>query len=108
MSPFRAALIGVIGMSAIGFPPLAAQAVGDPFDGAYERLRRGPDHLADVATGRLELTRTNQDGLLHRYVVIVPESYDASVVIRWRSTFMGAWVGRILGPGAGGGGIMTL
>ena len=78
MSSFHATLIGVIGMSAIGSPALAAQAVGDPFDGAYERLRRGPDHLADVPTGRLELTRTNQDGLLHRYVLIVPEDYDAS------------------------------
>ena len=78
MSSFRATLIGVISMSAIGSPALAAQAVGEPFDGAYERLRRGPDHLADVPTGRLELTRTNQDGLLHRYVLIVPEDYDAS------------------------------
>ena len=80
MSSFRAAVIGVIGLSAIGSPALAAQAVGDPFDGAYERLRRGPDHLADVPTGRLELTQTNQDGLLHRYVVIVPESYDVEPV----------------------------
>ena len=78
MSSFRATLIGVIGMSAIGSPALAAQSVDDPFDGAYEQLRRGPAHLADAPTGRLELTRTNQDGLLHRYVLIVPEDYDAS------------------------------
>ena len=78
MTSLRAAFIGVIGMSAIGSPALTAQALGDPFDGAYERLRRGPEHLADVPTGRLELTRTNRDGLLHRYVVIVPQSYDAS------------------------------
>jgi dipeptidyl aminopeptidase/acylaminoacyl peptidase len=81
MNAFRAAflgVIGVIGMGAIGSPVLTAQSLGDPFEEAYERLRRGPDHLADAPTGRMELTRTNRDGLLHRYVVIVPENYDAS------------------------------
>ncbi len=93
MNSFRAAFMGVIGkgvigksvigmsvigMSAIASPALTAQSVGDPFGGAYEKLRRGPDHSADVPTGRMELTRTNQDGMLHRYVVIVPENYDAS------------------------------
>ena len=78
MRSFRAAFIGVIGIGAIGSPALAAQALGEPFNAAYQQLRRGTDHLADVPTGRIELTRTNQDGLLHRYVVIVPENYDAS------------------------------
>ena len=101
MISLRAAFIGVIGMSSIGSPALAAQAVGDPFDGTYERLRRGPEHLADVPTGRLELTRTNRDGLLHRYVVIVPEDYDASR--RYPVAFyLHGGVGRP-DPGPGGG-----
>ncbi len=76
MTSFRAVFIGLIGMSGLGSPPLTAQSVGEPFDEAYERLRSGPEYMADVPTGRLELTRTNRDGLLHRYVVIVPEDYD--------------------------------
>ena len=78
MISFRATLIGLIGMSAILSPALGAQAVGDPFGETYTRLRLGPEHSGDVPTGRLELTRTNRDGLLHRYVVIVPETYDPS------------------------------
>ncbi len=78
---FRAAFFGLIGIGsigAIGSPALAAQAEDDPFAEAYERFRNGPEHSGDVPTGRLELTRTNRNGLLHRYVVIVPEDYDAS------------------------------
>ena len=41
-------------------------------------MRRGPEHSEDVSTGRLELTRTNENGQLHRYVLIVPENYDPS------------------------------
>ena len=78
MISLRAAFIGLVGMSAIFPPALAAQALGDPFGEAYDRLRRGPGHSGDVPTGRLELTRTNQNGLLHRYVLIVPENYDPS------------------------------
>ena len=78
MTSFRAVFIGVIGMSTIGSPASAAQAPDDSFAETYERLSRGPEHAGDVPTGRLELTRSNQNRLLHRYVVIVPEDYDAS------------------------------
>jgi predicted esterase len=83
VSFFRAAFFGLIGIGSIGAggasgsPALAAQA-GDPFGEVYERLRTGPEHSGDVPTGRLELTRTNRNGLLHRYVVIVPENYNPS------------------------------
>ena len=83
MNFFRAACFGLIGIGSIGSigasgsPALAAQA-GDPFGEAYERLRTGPEHSGDVPTGRLELTRANRNGLLHRYVVIVPENYNPS------------------------------
>ena len=76
MTSFRAALIGVIGLSTMGSSALVGQAPDDSFAETYERLRSGPEHSGDVPTGRIELTRTNQDGLLHRYVVIVPENYD--------------------------------
>ena len=45
MRSFRAAFIGVIGIGAIGSPALAAQALGEPFNAAYQQLRRGTDHL---------------------------------------------------------------
>ena len=78
MTSIRAVLIGMIGMSALGPTALAAQAPAESFAETYERLRRGPEHSGDVPTGRLELTRTNQNGLLHRYVMIVPDDYDPS------------------------------
>lgn len=60
--------------------PAAAQVPGplpdDSFAETYERLRRGPAHATDVATGRSERTRANEDGLVHRYVLIVPDDYD--------------------------------
>jgi predicted esterase len=56
--------------------PASAQTGNATFDAAYHRLRRGPAHAADVPTGRIERTRENRDGLVHRYVVIVPEDYD--------------------------------
>ena len=68
----------VVAMSALLSPALDAQAVDTSFDEAYERLRLGPEHSASVPTGRIELTRTNRDGQLHLYVMIVPENYDAS------------------------------
>ena len=108
MRSFRAAFIGVIGIGAIGSPALAAQALGEPFNGAYQQLRRGTDHLADVPTGRIELTRTNQDGLLHRYVVIVPENYDASRRYPVAFYLHGGVARPDPGPGGGGGGITTM
>jgi predicted esterase len=78
----RAALIGLIGVTAvvtaIGSPALGAQWAGESFDEEFARMRRGPEHSEDVSTGRLELTRTNENGQLHRYVLIVPENYDPS------------------------------
>lgn len=76
MIPLRSVLICVIGVSAFVTPPVAAQPADDSFDVVYERLRRGPPHTADVPTGRVELTRENGDGLLHRYVLVVPDDYD--------------------------------
>jgi len=70
-------LLAGVGLLAAASPPAAAQT-GDEFPRAYERLRRGPARSADVPTGRLELTRANRDGLVHRYVLLVPEDYDAS------------------------------
>lgn len=49
----------------------------DPWD-AYEMLRRGRAYEPSPPTGRLDLTRTNQDGTEHHYVVLIPESYDSS------------------------------
>jgi poly(3-hydroxybutyrate) depolymerase len=72
----RAVLIGVAGTSAAGTTPVAAQPADDTFAQALESLRLGPVHAADVPVGRIELTRANVSGLVHRYVLIVPEDYD--------------------------------
>jgi predicted esterase len=66
----------LIGLATSSFLPVAAQAPAESFATAYERLHRGPAYSADVPTGRLELTRANEDGLEHRYVLIVPGDYD--------------------------------
>ncbi len=50
----------------------------DAFAAEYARLSRGPPYAADVPRGRIESTRTNRDGLEHRYVLIVPDDYDPS------------------------------
>ncbi len=42
----------------------------------YEWLRQGPEFSAAVATGAWEETREGADGLLFRYTVVVPDSYD--------------------------------
>ena len=78
MGFFCAAFAALIALSANTSVALVAQDVGDSFDEVYQQLRRGPEYSGDVPTGRMELTRTNQDGVLHRYVMIVPESYDPS------------------------------
>jgi predicted esterase len=78
MGFLRTALIGLIVVADIGSPALGAQSAGDSFDEEFARLRLGPEHSGDVSTGRLELTRTNHDGQLHRYMLIVPDNYDPS------------------------------
>jgi predicted esterase len=55
---------------------VVAQVDASPFHEAYQQLRRGAAYSAGVPTGRLELTRSNRDGLVHRYLVLVPEGYD--------------------------------
>ena len=101
MGSFRAAFVGLIALSAVTSAALVAQDVGDSFDEVYQQLRRGPEYSGDVPTGRMELTRTNQDGVLHRYVMIVPESYDPSR--RYPVAFyLHGGVSRP-GPGPGGG-----
>lgn len=78
MTSVRAVFISVIGLGAIGSAALVAQGPDDAFTAAYERLRRGAEHSGAVPSGRLERTRVNEDGLLHRYVLIVPENYAPS------------------------------
>ena len=51
---------------------------GSDFAETYQALAAGRSYALDVPRGTLELTRTNQDGLLHRYVLVVPDSYDPS------------------------------
>ena len=112
MRGFRLALIPVAvalsggGLSAL-MPPalmspaLAAQSSEKLFDRVYEELRHGPQYESDVPTGRIELTRNNRDGLLHRYLLLVPESYDPAR--RYPvSVFLHGGVGRP-DPGPGGG-----
>jgi predicted esterase len=73
----RAALLGVLALGAAGpRATLSGQGPEAAFAATYERLRRGPEHSAEVPVGRMELTRANRDGLQHRYVLIVPEDYD--------------------------------
>jgi len=66
----------LIGLATSGPLSLAAQDPAESFASAYERLERGPAYSGAVLTGHLELTRTNENGLEHRYVLIVPEDYD--------------------------------
>ena len=55
---------------------LRAQSSEALFDGVYTELRQGLEYESGVPTGRLERTRDNRDGLLHRYLLFIPESYD--------------------------------
>lgn len=71
-------LMGILSSIVLGAGALAAQAPDAAFTAAYERLRAGPVHERPVLTGRTEHTRTNADGLGHRYVLIVPDDYDPS------------------------------
>jgi GGDEF domain-containing protein/predicted esterase len=78
MRSFRAVFVGLVALASSAPGTLGAQSAEDSFEEVYQEFRCGPDHSEDVPTGRMELTRTNHDGLLHRYVVIVPEDYDPS------------------------------
>jgi predicted esterase len=75
---FRVLACVVLGLATSGFLRLAAQGPADSFATEYERLERGPAFSEGVPSGRLELTRANEDGLEHRYVLIIPEDYDPS------------------------------
>jgi len=103
MTPLRTMLPGVLGVLLCGATPLLAQSAADvdAFAEAYARLREGPAHSADVPTGRIESTREGDDGLLYRYVVIVPDDYDPAR--RYPVAFyLHGGVGRP-DPGPGGG-----
>jgi predicted esterase len=51
-------------------------ALAPSFETIYDRLGPGRHYGADVARGVVERSRRNRDGTRHRYLVIVPESYD--------------------------------
>ncbi|HIN49490.1 MAG TPA: hypothetical protein EYM78_02100 [Gemmatimonadetes bacterium] len=51
---------------------------GPDFEDVYEALAAGRHYERDVPLGTLELTHTNRDGFLHRYILMVPASYDPS------------------------------
>ena len=57
----------------------ALLAASDDVADLYVRLRAGPDFLPDVETGAWEGDRTGADGLIFRYGVVVPDSYDPEV-----------------------------
>ncbi len=79
---------------------LMAQSL-EEFDRVYDELRQGLQYESDVPTGRIELTRKNRDGLLHRYLLLIPESYDPAR--RYPvSVYLHGGVGRP-DPGPGGG-----
>jgi len=82
-------------------PALGAQSAQERFAREYDELRQGLEYESDVPTGRIELTRKNRDGLLHRYLLLVPESYDPTR--RYPvSVYLHGGVGRP-DPGPGGG-----
>jgi len=51
---------------------------GSDFTAVYEALAAGRRYEGDVPRGTVELTRANGNGFLHRYILLVPESYDPS------------------------------
>jgi len=69
-------LIAVLALGVMGSREVHAQSAPESFAAAYARLQAGPGYSAEVPRGRLELTRTNANGLEHRYVLLVPEDYD--------------------------------
>jgi len=52
-----------------------ASSRADPID-VFAALRAVPAYRADAPTGRLDRRRSNADGRVHPYTVLVPESYD--------------------------------
>jgi poly(3-hydroxybutyrate) depolymerase len=78
-APAPALLLAVAASAALAAAPASAQSPDDSFAATYERLRGGPVHSREVPTGRLDLTRANADGQVHRYVLIVPDDYDPSL-----------------------------
>ena len=57
----------------------ALLAASDDVADLYVRLRAGPNFLPDVETGAWEGDRPGADGLIFRYGVVVPDSYDPEV-----------------------------
>jgi len=49
-----------------------------PFEVILEELRRGPTYSNDVPRGRLEPSLLGEDGHPHRYLLMIPETYDAA------------------------------
>ncbi len=57
----------------------ALLAASDDVATLYAWLREGPAFSPDVETGAWEAERTGADGLIFRYGVVVPDSYDPEV-----------------------------
>lgn len=45
----------------------------------WPRLRAGRNYDRSVPTGRRLLSRTNRDGIVHEYVVLIPDNYDPAI-----------------------------
>ena len=54
----------------------ALLAATDDVATLYQWLRQGPEFSAAVETGAWETSRRGDDGLLYRYGLVVPDSYD--------------------------------
>lgn len=78
MALLRTAVLGAL----VSIFATAGRATAQPAEASfaelYEQLKQGQQYAADVPTGRIERVRDNADGLPFRYVLIVPEDYDAS------------------------------
>ncbi len=57
----------------------ALLAAADDVETLYQWLRQGPEWSTGVATGVWEASRTGADGLLYRYAVVTPDSYDPAI-----------------------------
>jgi acetyl esterase/lipase len=53
-------------------------ALEPDIESLFPRIRAGAAYDADVPRGRRLLTRANADGVEHRYVLYVPDDYDAT------------------------------
>jgi predicted esterase len=75
--PFpRAVVLGALVASLLAADHATGQGADESFTDVYEHLRRGSEYARDVSTGRIELTREGADGLVYRYVLVVPDDYD--------------------------------